>query len=139
MKIKDLIKNGVKDITKSEGIYKVIAPEGFNVEFVDNCLNTTCNPYRLNELQDKYNKIKDKSVLYIGKANNLQRRIRQYVNYGLNKGKVHKGGRAIFQIKNFEQLEIIVINCANCAEVEKQALIEYKKNNGKLPLANWRI
>ena len=139
MKIKDLIKDGYSNISKDSGVYIVKAPKDFTVTFNGNKVNSICNPYPVLDLQDKYNKVNDKMVIYIGKAKNLQRRIRQYINFGENKGKIHKGGRAIFQINNYEELEIEYIVCGNYFEKERELQLEYKEINKELPLANKRI
>ena len=138
-KIKDLINNGFNSINKQEGIYIVKTPKDFKVNFTFNMLNKTCPCYCIKDLADKYNKTMNKEILYIGKSVNLRKRIKQYINYGLNKNKIHKGGRAIFQIQNYTELEIEYYYCASSKDCEKQSLKNYLKNNGVLPLANWTL
>ena len=139
MKMKDLIENGCSAVNSVSGVYIVKVPRDFVVRFNRDKVNSICNPYDVLELQNKYNSVEDKSVVYIGKAKNLQRRIRQYVNFGLGKGRIHKGGRAIFQIDNHAELEIEYIECDNYAEEERKLQLVYIDKNGNLPLANRKI
>ncbi|MDD5891692.1 MAG: hypothetical protein PUC72_04060, partial [Bacteroidales bacterium] len=80
---------------------------------------------------------------YIGKANGkngLQQRLKQYVLYGYNKSKIHKGGRAIWQLENSKDFMVEYACVDNPEEIEKQLIIKYKEqNNGAYPLANWRL
>lgn len=79
--------------------------------------------------------------MYIGKANGrggLRQRVLQYVKYGWGTAVNHKGGRAIWQVKDYPLLLLEYEACENCEQREHELLAAYKKENGTYPLANWR-
>lgn len=98
--------------------------------------------YDLDTLNMKY-KNSDKTVLHIGKAsvekNKLKSRIRQLVRYGYGEIDNHRGGRAIWQIQNNKDLLIGYFMCNEPDIKERELLQRYRKINGVLPLANWKI
>lgn len=109
-------------------------------------------------------------ILYIGKAggkekSDLYNRLKLYMEYGKGKPRSHKGGRAIWQIKNEKRKELKVCwiylpedePCENAEKLEKYLLKEYNKKvcecleknekykkylskskKYKYPFANWR-
>ena len=84
---------------------------------------------------------KEKKLLNIGKASGkkgLCQRIRQYVKYGWNEAVNHKGGRAIWQIVNAEQLFLSYEICEDAVNREHELLCKFQEQNHVLPLANWR-
>lgn len=138
-KIIDIINNNYASLPKkTSGIYMVTVPNEFVVRFTREVENKSHPIYCVEELIEKFNQ-GDKKTLYIGKAKDLQKRIKQYISYGLNKGKVHKGGRAIFQIEDYKQLEIELIYTNDYVLEEKKLQKQYLIDNKVLPLANWRI
>lgn len=136
---KDIENGNYNYIPKKQGIYRVLKTDDEKITFLDNTKNPNFKPYQVAKLQDKYNKTKSSKVLYIGKAVNLHNRIKQYIKYGLNLANNHKGGRAIFQIKDYKKLVIEVILCDRCECVEKNMLIGFKENFNELPVANMKI
>ena len=90
----------------------------------------------------KNNWIDDTQILYIGKATSLQRRLKQYMEFGEGKAVGHWGGRFIWQLEDAQDL----IVCWNTFESEKVAkatestLIEKFKfeHQGQRPFANLR-
>lgn len=145
--IHSLYINGFADIPTEKGIYIVKIPYGFNLKFLDSTtsfshLNSKSLLYDVPLLEEKYFRLIDKDILYIGKAackKGLQQRIRQYINYGYQKSKIHRGGRAIWQIKNCDQLIIEFSICDDCESQEKKLLSDYYIRNGSYPVANWRL
>ena len=113
--------------------------------------------YIKDELDYKLRNCCDKEILYIGKAeskdNGLRGRICQFINYSHCACKIHRGGRALWQIKNWEDILYLYWYPINNAEkIEKDLLklhVEehpYKNNvppfNKKkfsYPFANWKI
>lgn len=132
------------DIDPGRGIYRILVPIGMKVSFLGEIKNHPGDAYPVAALQKKWAKYKDTSdgnVLYIGKANGtkgLQQRLRQYMRYGFDAGNNHRGGRAIFQIAEFENLLCEFEACANCEEREHQLLREFHAKHGTYPVANWR-
>lgn len=124
-------------IPKQSGVYRVLNLDDTPITFLPNS-NTNFSCYSVKKLQDKYSKTKSSGVLYIGKGINLYKRIKQYIQYGLNLAHNHKGGRSIFQIQNYNQLYIEIIPCNNCECTEKNMLLGFKDIFGELPVANMR-
>lgn len=141
-------------IPKSSGVYFVIMPTDFKLvikEETDGFKLTskgTPSAFKVEELQKKiihYGKDYKYSnhILYIGKAKDLHRRIEQYVGYRYNVANLfpHDGGRAIWQLKNNEQLLLRYIECSkneDCRELEHNLLCRYKEKYGAYPFANWK-
>ena len=123
------------------GIYRVLAPEKLPISFIEGSDNLRAKGYPAAILEQKYGQCTDKTVLYIGKANGrggLRQRVLQYVKYGWGTAVNHKGGRAIWQVKDYPLLLLEYEVCENCEQREHELLAAYKKENGTYPLANWR-
>lgn len=141
----DLHLNGFGAIPIEKGIYAVIVPDFFDVQFLDH--TTAITNYRgrnllylAHVLTTKYNS-SDRKILYIGKVggvNGLCQRIRQYVRYGYGEARNHRGGRAIWQIDNNKQLLIGYWICDEPEAKERELLAEYHNRYGTFPVANWR-
>lgn len=91
-------------------------------------------------LQSKY-EANNSEVLYVGKADNLRRRISQLVNMAFG-GTGHRGGLDLWAIQDYEkylQIEWSRLGdfCNSPEEAERNILNEFKKkHNGNLPVAN---
>lgn len=142
----DLRLNGFRSVPDEKGIYAVLVPDLFEVQFLDD--TTAIKTYRgknllypASDLRTKYNS-SDRKLLYIGKAggesNKLRQRIRQYVKYGCGEANNHRGGRAIWQIRNNHQLLIGYCMCDEPETKESASLAEYFNQYGTFPVANWR-
>lgn len=109
------------------------------------CKNS--DEYKVKNLEDSYNNIKFKRIIYIGKADGekgLFQRLKPY----LAPWKSHSGGRAIWKIKDAEQLGVtwITLNEFNkylnnekieeAKILERKLLKKYVEYNGNLPIAN---
>ncbi|MBE7083556.1 MAG: hypothetical protein E7373_03005 [Clostridiales bacterium] len=136
---KDIKNKKYKYIPKKPGIYRVLNLDNIKIEFLSYSSNSSFVSYPIIMLQEKYNKTKVNNLLYVGKGVNLHKRIKQYIEYGLNLVDNHKGGRAIFQIKDYKNLYIEVLLCDRCECVEKNMLIGYKEHYKELPVANMKI
>lgn len=119
----------------------MLAPEKLPISFIEGSDNLRAKGYPAAILEQKYGQCTDKTVLYIGKANGrsgLRQRVLQYVKYGWGTAVNHKGGRAIWQVKDYPLLLLEYEVCENCEQREHELLAAYKKENGTYPLANWR-
>lgn len=132
-------------IPNEKGIYVIIVPDSFMVEFSNQTtaiseFNGQTLLYPKAELISKFDRT-DKKVLYIGKAggakNRLKQRIRQYIKYGYKESNNHRGGRAIWQISNNKHLLIGYLICDAPEAKEQQLLVEYYKKYQTYPVANW--
>ena len=68
-----------------------------------------------------------------------KRCVSAFVKYGWNEAVNHKGGRAIWQIVNAEQLFLSYEICEDAVNREHELLCKFQEHNHVLPLANWRI
>ncbi len=137
----ELIGNSCQNIPETPGVYWVLVPEGMTISFTAEARNQHAPLYPVKTLLRKHEKCAEREVLYIGKAEGaggLRQRLKQYMKYGQGTGKIHKGGRAIWQVENAGLLLLAYETCANAESREKQLLQEYKIRNNTYPLANWR-
>ena len=156
---KTLIKNiDFSKISKKPGIYIAELVDNKKIEI----LNTTTaiteyikNGKTKNLIYSKsklLNKLSlcDKGILYVGKAEakdgGLNTRISQLIDYAYGKCDNHRGGRALWQIKDWENiLNLYWCEVENAEKVEKHLLklhsIEHpnKKKGLSYPFANWRL
>lgn len=150
-RIKELL-NNYSYLPKANGIYIVTNEnEDEDVEFLDT--TTAITEYLKNgevknllytkeELTNKYNN-GNKKVLYIGKAEckngGLKTRIRQLLKYAQKEGKIHRGGRALWQIKDWEnKLTIFYCEIEQAEAKERELLCLHEDEYSVLPVANWR-
>lgn len=80
----------------------------------------------------------DAEVVYIGKADQLRRRIRQFADFGAGKPVGHWGGRLIWQLAEPDQLRIAWKETPDRApvEVEAEMLTSFRREYGRPPFAN---
>lgn len=80
----------------------------------------------------------DAEVDYIGKADQLRRRIRQFADFGAGKAIGHWGGRLIWQLAEPEQLRIAWKETPDRVpvEVEAELIASFRQQRGKPPFAN---
>lgn len=97
--------------------------------------------YPLKELEKKW--VEDTLIMYIGKTDEtLRKRISTYIKFGMGKDVAHRGGRAIWQLPDSDNLLIgwkIIDPSLNPSQGEKEWLKEFKeRHNFRLPFANWK-
>lgn len=80
----------------------------------------------------------DAEVVYIGKADQLRRRIRQFADFGAGKPVGHWGGRLIWQLAEPNKLRISWKETPDRVpvEVEAEMLALFRREYGKPPFAN---
>lgn len=90
----------------------------------------------ISELQDNY--VDDSKVVYIGKANNLSKRIGQLLCFGAGEAVGHWGGRYLWQLSDAEDLLIAWKETPGKEprQVEKSMIEDFCARHGKLPFAN---
>ncbi len=104
--------------------------------------NVSHQPYALKKLYDKWNKVRDSIVVYIGKAGGdgtatgLRKRLSDYLN--LSSG--HQGGRAIWQLTDCQELVVCwrPLVEGSPVEYEDKLLSAFKDRYFERPLANWQ-
>lgn len=126
------------EIPKSNGVYIVVWYSNVCPKLVKCEKISSYSPELL------LNKWRAGGILYVGMTNRkhggLHDRIKEYIKYGIEKGNNHKGGRAIWQLKNNEQF-LVAWNTRKCdspKEEEERILEEYCTKYHQLPFANWR-
>lgn len=84
------------------------------------------------------NWVEDAEVVYIGKADQLRRRIRQFADFGSGKPSGHWGGRLIWQLAETDQLRIAWKETPDRVpvEVEGEMIAAFRRGYGKPPFAN---
>jgi hypothetical protein len=84
------------------------------------------------------NWVNDVDVIYIGKANNLHRRLKQYANFGSGRPVGHWGGRLIWQLPDPHSMLIAWRETPKEIPrvVEKQMIDQFRETYGKPPFAN---
>lgn len=138
----ELNSGALEHIPKCSGIYKVYMPDNFTIKFRADS-DSPYKVYDVDILQKKWATIckypeYEDGLLYIGKAVNLYRRIKQFVDTGYGIPANHKGGRAIFQLENNKQLLIKIFECENYEDRETEEIDTYIRHRNEKPLANWR-
>lgn len=128
-------------IPDSMGVYMVVLPDGFSAEYLtvgtgghfkDRDPNVS-----IDELRNNW--VGDTSVVYIGKATSLRKRLGQYLRFGEGCKVGHWGGRYIWQLKNSNNLLFCwkVTPGVNSKDVESMLIQKFKDSHGgRLPFAN---
>lgn len=77
-------------------------------------------------------------VVYIGKANNLRRRLREFVRFGQGAPIGHWGGRLIWQLEDSGSLVVAWMETPgeSPAEVEARLISKFRAAYGRPPFAN---
>lgn len=155
---KTLIKN--VDLTKipwNSGIYIIELVENKKIEILDTTTAVTERFHKgklTNQLFQKSDleyklSLCDDRILYIGKAESrnggLRKRICQLKNYAYGICDCHSGGRALWQIKDWENsLNLYWYEVENAEELEKYLLNLHSSERPNIatklsyPFANWR-
>lgn len=144
-KIKELKKDEYiwKQVPKSGGIYIVVytqlsmpifLEEGNGGSFKGKEPNISTEKLKEHWVNFKSNEDK---VLYIGKSNNLRRRIKLYIRFGKKEPVAKWGGRYIWQITDIDDSKIYFKEDGSPRETEKRLIQEFKeKHGGRRPFAN---
>lgn len=84
------------------------------------------------------NWVDDTEVVYIGKADQLRRRLTQFADFGAGKPVGHWGGRLIWQLPAVDRLLVAWKETPGRlpAEVEAEFIDLFRKSHGKPPFAN---
>ena len=135
--LKEDFKNG--RVPKEEGVYQILrmssTPPTFLQKGTGGYFKGKEPNVSIDELRSNW--VADEPVVYIGKASELYKRIRQYMQFGSGKAVGHFGGRYIWQLSDSDGL-IVCWKCVSESRSVEAAMIEGFKNshNGKRPFAN---
>lgn len=133
------LKNNNKLIHDEKGVYMVLF-NGIEPLFLE---KGTCRFYKdrdpnVMKIELNNNWVDNAVVLYSGKSNNLQSRIKQYLSISRGKKSPHWGGRLIWQLENSNYL---IICWKTTPEVdprsyERMLIKEFCQSYNKRPFAN---
>ncbi len=128
-------------IPKSQGVYIVIRSSESEPVFLEEGTGGFFkgkNPnVAISELQAKY--VHESVVVYIGKATELHKRIKQLLSFGAGEPVGHWGGRYLWQLADSASLLVAwkLTPMEEPREVEKKMLEDFKgRHGGRLPFAN---
>ncbi len=131
-----------RDLPTSPGIYVVSLPawgaRSFNARAGQAQHAATVDP-RI--LIDKRNRILaggPTDILYIGKAGNLRKRVRQLVRFGVGRANNHHGGEWLWQLEGIREAQLWMWSCPGerPESLERRLLEEFRAGHGELSLAN---
>lgn len=141
--IKELKRNfSCGNIPHTSGVYIVLYPTTEHPQFMERGTGgffKDKNPdVSIEKLQAKW--VEKEAVIYIGKAEDLNNRVKQYIDFGSGKPVGHYGGRYIWQIESSDNLTVCWKDFENAREKEKEMILEFKdEHNGMLPFANLKL
>jgi len=143
MTVESLYGDRCANVPQQGGIYFVCVPEGFTVTILEHTTAITEHGgdtllYAAGMLREKYQR-GDKRILYIGKGDVLNMRIRQLVRYAYGEVNNHRGGRALWQVEGNKQLVVGWFACEDAAAWESNLLHQYQAAHCTLPLANHQL
>ena len=87
----------------------------------------------------KANWIAGTPVIYIGKADQLRRRLQQYMDFGAGRPVGHWGGRLIWQIRGSDAFRVAWAEDAHPLAREARMIRGFMAEFGAMPFANLRL
>ena len=130
------------DLPSEPGIYVVYFKVIRRLHFVDQSDTAIyAEPADPMLLKRKWQRIYQKTmtdIIYIGKGNNIRRRLRELVRFGAGLADNHKGGQWMWQIKEILTARVLIQACnpEKQAGFENYLLNRFKREHGEYPLAN---
>lgn len=122
------------------GVYVVVRADNSDPQFLDR----SCGGWfkdrdptvRLDDL--KANWVPDAEVVYIGKANSIRRRLREFAKFGAGQKIGHWGGRLIWQLRESGSLLVAwkPTPVLDPLAHEAQLIAAFRADYGKPPFAN---
>jgi hypothetical protein len=130
------------DIPPAPGIYVVFLPPGVPFD-VRHSAGTAAraSPAPVADLREKWKRINrgtPTDILYIGKGNDVRKRVRSLARFGAGKIRTHKGGEWMWQVTQIRSARILVQVCPPGRQIpfEKWLLDLFFNQHGDWPLAN---
>lgn len=152
--IESLFSNGLPklDILKKCGIYAIIIPESYQLEFIslEEVIknNNVIEPLPIEHLEEKW--VSNVEIVYYGLAGkkssrSLISRLDDLLRHGQGKTTdrgPHKGGEILWQLEGYESFRIWIRSTSDPPiprRCEKKLLVSFYSETGKLPFANRRF
>jgi hypothetical protein len=126
-------------VPSDPGIYMVLTPPGpsaFEEESCGGHFKDRDPSVSVSLLETKW--VETAPVLYIGKANNLRRRLREYCVFGEGRRIGHWGGRFVWQLRGCQTLVVTWMPTPgeDPRKVEQEMISRFEATFGRLPFAN---
>jgi hypothetical protein len=140
-RFQDLRDGALSTVPQTEGAYVVLrrsaAPPAFLTESCGGHFKGK-NPTVSTAVLEA-NWVDDAQVVYVGRTNNLQRRLREFAAYGAGKPVGHQGGRYIWQLEDSDDLLVAWKRCSEnqtAGSLEAELVTVFKAEHRRLPFAN---
>ena len=137
----ECIENGLPsgEPSSQSGVYLLCLPASIKTEFIPpdeaRATGNVCFPCSTNYLEEKW--VDGAETLYIGKATQLRRRLRQLLRHAQARAVNHTGGEIVWQIRGYERILICWSLAPNPRELEKSLIQGFKQSKqGRFPFAN---
>jgi hypothetical protein len=139
----DALRSGViREVPETGGVYVVLreadAPPDFLANNPGGRFKKRDPTVPVADLEAKW--VNGCHVIYVGKGDNLRRRVKQYMDFGLGKPVGHWGGRYIWQLVDASTLVVAWKTTApneTAASAEATLVSRFKSQHGdRLPFAN---
>ena len=130
------------DLPDVPGIYVVYWTTDTSPEFMDDAgkamFATPTNSPHLRMKWDKIQSAIPTDIIYFGKADNIRRRVRLLIRFGVGKANNHQGGEWIWQIREIASAEVLVQSCPSGKQLafENWLLYTFYADHNDYPLAN---
>jgi len=135
---RELSAGRMKDVPALPGIYVVISDVAEQPAFLASSIGGRFKgkdpTIAVSALESRWVAATD--VLYIGKADQLRRRVAQLCRYAAGEPVGHWGGRHLWQVVGCENFSIAWLPVEDPFEGERQLIEEFKDEFGCLPFAN---
>ena len=130
------------DLPDAPGVYAICLPD-----WKDRSLSTApdppcqARPADLDELLGKRRRILEggpTDILYVGKASNLRRRIRQVVRFGRGLDSSHRGAERLWHLQGIDDAELRMWRCSRTRlePLKRELLARFRRDHGEWPFAN---
>lgn len=140
----DLRNGALSQVPQTPGSYAVMI-EGIKPEFIEvsrgGHFKGKDPSVKISALREKW--VHGASVAYIGKAENMQRRLREFCRFGAGAAIGHWGGRYLWQVAGSDDWLVCWKACEDnetALEAEAALLREFgEAHGGRMPFANLRL
>lgn len=139
--VKQMREGGLSSVPKTDGVYVILYlnPSPEMPKFLEIGTGGHYDGKEPNVSVDflRANWVEGTPVIYIGKSNNIKRRLREYMRFGEGKNVGHFGGRFIWQIPDSERLIVCwKTTQEDSRTVEHDMIQQFIDEFGKRPFAN---
>ena len=131
-----------RDLPTSPGVYTVCLPGWEAGSFTDRAGRAQrAKPADVSQLSHKRERILTAGptdILYIGKASDTRKRVRQLARFGVGRAYNHKGGEWLWQLDGIDEAQVHMWFClrGRLESLECDLLDCFQAEHGDLPLAN---